>query len=205
MFAYLAGYGDIQFSYLAYTCGALSNVFHATYLLLVQKATDGKMTMVETLQLNSINTLPFLAAVCFFKGEMSDMKDLSHYTNISFLTVFMLTIILGCLLNYSLFLCTSLTSALTTSVVGGIKALAQTVIGLFTFGGVSHKLPTGLGIFISMVGTFGYVFSKFREIRKEKEKIDLRKVMSFSTVDDFSSKNGFNKDGNLNGIHIHSK
>jgi hypothetical protein len=35
-----------------------------------------------------------------------------------------------------------MTSALTTSVVGGIKAMLQTLFGFFTFGGISQNMAT---------------------------------------------------------------
>lgn len=179
----IAGYGDMKFSWLGYGCGILSNIAQSVYLLLVQKATNGKLSTVESLQLNSINTLPFLAVFCILNGELSEMKNYSYYNDLSFITIFFLAISLGCLLNYSLFLCTSLTSALTTSVVGGLKALAQTLLGIFTFGGVSHNIPTVVGISMSVSGGLTYIFAKYRENRK-KHSIDLRKVMSFSTAED---------------------
>ena len=42
----------------------------------------------------------------------------------------------GGILTYSQFLCASVCSALTASLVGVAKSVLQTVIGLFTFGGV---------------------------------------------------------------------
>ena len=47
----------------------------------------------------------------------------------------------GGILTYSQFLCASVCSALTASLVGVAKSVLQTVIGLFTFGGVKfHPL-----------------------------------------------------------------
>lgn len=98
-----------------------------------------------------------------------------------FPVVFFLTISVGMLLNYSLFLCTGLTSALTTSVVGGLKAMVQTMLGLVTFGGVSHNLPTYLGIALNLVGGTGYIAVKYKENNKELHK-SIHKVMSFSSL-----------------------
>lgn len=158
----------------------------------MQRATDGKLSIVESLQLNCINTLPFLVLFCILNGEVQNVIQYPQYSDVSFIVVFCLVIGVGCLLNYSLFLCAALTSALTTSVVGGLKALAQTVLGLFTFGGVSHNLPTFLGIVMSVSGGLSYIYAKHLENMK-KHSFDLRKIMSFSTAEDLKqmkSKNG---------------
>jgi len=198
----------MSFDPVGYACGALSNVAQATYLILVQRATNGKLSSVESLQLNSINTLPFLILLTVLKGEISDMRSYDQFHSVSFYVVFFLAISCGCLLNYSLFLCTMMTSAITTSVVGGIKALTQTIIGIFTFGGVSHNLPTALGISMSVTGGLSYIFAKYRE-SVSKKGVDLRKIMSFSTAEDLKVMKTANK---TNGVvvvdipaHVHQK
>ncbi|KAH3862419.1 putative UDP-sugar transporter DDB_G0278631 [Dreissena polymorpha] len=196
----VAGYGDLKFNMLAYTCGALSNVTQAAYLLLVQRLTKGKLTTVESLQLNSINTLPFLILICVTNGEVVKIRTFEQYHSISFIAVFILAISLGCLLNYSLFLCTSLNSALTTSIVGGIKALAQTLLGVFTFGGVSHNLPTFAGLSMSMLGAVFYLYAKYTE-HKTKHLVDLKKVMTFSAFEELKDDKELNEmEIKINGV-----
>ena len=141
--------------------------------------------------------------MCIAKGEIWEVQSYSQFTETIFIVVFSLAVLLGCLLNYSLFLCTSLTSALTTSVVGGLKALAQTVLGLFTFGGVSHNISTFIGISMSVSGGLSYIFAKYLE-NKQRHTVDLRKIMSFSTSEDLRSL----KNGEANGFantHKHDK
>ena len=203
----ISGYGDLTFNLLGYACGILSNLTQSVYLLLVQRATNGKLSTVESLQLNSINTIPLLIVICIVKGEIWEVKSYDKFTETIFIVVFVLAIFLGCLLNYSLFLCTSLTSALTTSVVGGLKALAQTVLGLFTFGGVSHNIPTYLGISMSVSGGLSYIFAKYLENR-ERHTVDLRKIMSFSTAEDLRVMKNGTANGVANGftdVHRHMK
>lgn len=200
----IASYGDLKFSLYAYTCGALSNLTHSLYLLLVQKVTEKDLTTVETLQLNSFNTLPFLTAYCFLSGEFDKVVQYKQATNTSFIVLFLVTISIGCLLNYSLFLCTSLTSALTTSVVGGVKALMQTVFGMFTFGGISHNMATYTGISVNMSGSIMYIYGKYKE-GKQRASMGgvLHKVISLSTADDF--KNLVNGNVHGNGTVKYSK
>ena len=54
----------------------------------------------------------------------------------NFYSIFLLLLVSGGILTYSQFLCASVCSALTASLVGVAKSVLQTVIGLFTFGGI---------------------------------------------------------------------
>ena len=186
MFVFDAGYGDLSFVWTAYFCGAVSNVTQTLYLLLVQKYATTNQSTVETLHLNSFNTLPILAATALVNGEMTSVWQYSQYNNPMFICVFVLTISMGCLLNYALFLCTGLTSALTTSVVGGLKAMVQTVLGIFTFGGISHNIATYLGLSLNLGGGVMYLVIKFKD--SQLKHTDMKKLISFS-----NKSNGYEK------------
>ncbi|KAK3091597.1 hypothetical protein FSP39_021036 [Pinctada imbricata] len=182
----IAGYGDLKFNWTAYTCGMLSNIFQSLYLLLVQKFSEKDISTVETLQLNSVNTLPFLTLYLIGSGELSHVLDFDKSKSFSFYVIFVLTISMGCVMNYSLFLCTTWTSALTTGVVGGMKATLQTIFGMFTFGGVSHNTATYSGIFMNLGGGIWYIYAKYIENkRKSTQGQTMKKVMSLSTAEDF--------------------
>ena len=164
----------------------LSNIFQSLYLLLVQKFTEKDISTVETLQLNSINTLPFLTVYMVASGELSDVLRYDQSRNLSFYIIFILTVSMGCVMNYSLFLCTNWTSALTTGVVGGLKATLQTIFGLFTFGGVSQNASTYTGIFMNLSGGIWYIYAKFVENKEKKAHGGkMKKVTSLSTAEDF--------------------
>ncbi|XP_071106632.1 uncharacterized protein [Haliotis cracherodii] len=179
----VAGYGDLFFHLNGYLCGISSNFTQAMYLLLVQKYSEKEQSTVETLQLNSFNTLPLLVLACIVNGELATLTQYDQYHQPLFYVVFLVAVASGCLLNYSLFLCTSLTSALTTSVVGGLKAMVQTTLGLFTFGGVSHNIATYTGIAMNLSGGILYIYAKYTE-NKQRISGDLKKVMSFSSSKD---------------------
>ena len=53
-----------------------------------------------------------------------------------FISVFVTLVLSGCILTFSQFLCASVCSAVTASLVGVGKSVLQTIIGFFTFGGV---------------------------------------------------------------------
>lgn len=167
-------------------CGGLSNLSQSLYLLLVQRYCEKDISTVETLQLNSVNTLPFLTMYMFLNGEVFMVTKYSPEQPISFFVIFIFAVSMGCLLNYTLFLCTSLTSALTTSVVGGLKAMVQTLFGLFTFGGISHNLPTYIGISMNLSGGVWYIYEKYAEGQRSGTGSNvMKKITSLSTAEDF--------------------
>lgn len=167
----ITGYGDLSFNLKAYICGIGSNFSQALYLLLVQKRIEEHYSVMETLQLNCFNTLPLLLIAALVNGEITSVAQYPDLADAHFLFIFFMCVTVGMLLNYSLFLCTSLTSALTTSVVGGLKALVQTLIGLFTFGGVSYNLPTFLGISMNLVGGIAYIWARYSENSSKKKNV----------------------------------
>ena len=138
------------------------------YMLLVQKQSDQKLTVIETLQLNSINTLPLLITAACVKGEVLTVHAYPRLTDPWFCFAFFLAISVGMMLNYSLFLCTHLTSALTTSIVGGFKALAQTFLGIFIFGRVSNNWQTVIGCTLNLTGGIGYILVRYLENKGSK-------------------------------------
>ena len=185
----------------AYICGIGSNFTQALYLLLVQKYSERHMSVAETLQLNSYNTLPMLLLVAIVNGEVGHVSTYPQLGEVTFWLVFFLAISVGMVLNYSLFLCTSLTSALTTSMVGGLKALAQTLLGLFTFGGVSHNLATFVGISMNLTGGIAYILARYRETKARTGSLPgMKKIVSFNALDrsvDTKSTTAITSNGHL--------
>ena len=159
----ISGYGDLSFNVFAYTCGVGSVLTQALYLTLIQKMCKQKMSTTETLQLNSINTLPLLIIASVVNKEFVTVARYNNFHSTGFWFCFLLVISLGCLLNYTLFLCTIVNSALTTSVVGTLKTIVQTAVGFFAFGGVSLNPATIIGIIINLSGGIVYTYAKYMQ------------------------------------------
>lgn len=129
---FLAGAGDLSFHLYGYL-DALASVFaQSIYLTYVQKTgVEKHVSALSVLHLNSINCiLPLLVYTIWNKNLIKAI----HYDGLmatSFIITFLLNVSIGCILNYSLFLCTTMNSALTTSVVGVAKGVITTIIGFF--------------------------------------------------------------------------
>ncbi len=75
-----------------------------------------------------------------------------------FLVMFVLAASMGSILNYSIFVCTTVNSALTTAVVGALKNVATTYIGMMVFADYSFSWVNFFGINISIAGSLYYTY-----------------------------------------------
>ncbi|XP_067139970.1 uncharacterized protein [Centruroides vittatus] len=158
-----AGLGDLTFDIWAYFYGVLSVIAQGFYLILVQRSAEKNMATLDILQLNSYNTFPIFILLGLMTEEFTKVLLFLKILDVSFLLCLTAEIGIGFILNYSLFLCTTLNSALTTSLVGIIKSMFQTLIGFMTFGGVKFHYLNAIGLSLNIVGGFIYTYEKYKE------------------------------------------
>lgn len=168
----LPGYGDLAFDLKTYVWGFTSVLFQGVYLVFVQYSAQS-LSVIDTLHINSINTLPILLLLSFSAALQDTFAAMNNfdYTNSAFVVTFSLVICMGCSLNYLLILCTSCNSALTTSITSTLKSILQTVIGMFTFGGISLNVYTISGIIINLTGAVLYSLAKYWEHQEMRKPI----------------------------------
>ncbi|KAK8402801.1 hypothetical protein O3P69_000845 [Scylla paramamosain] len=165
---FVAVLGDLTFDGFAYTMGGLSVLAQGLYLTLVQQCAESQRSTWEILQLNSYNTLAPFIIMSVLVREPENIVKSKYISDIGFHVVFWVLVSMGSVLNYSLFLCTALNSALTTSLVAVAKSVIQTLVGLFVFGGIKfHPLNTA-GIVMNTLGGFMYTYTKYQEKREDK-------------------------------------
>ena len=97
------------------------------------------------------------------------LKHSSQCSEAGFYPTFTLLVISANLLTYSQFLCTSVCSALTTSLVGVGKSVLQTLIGFFTFGGVQFHPLNVMGLALNLVGGAIYSYAKLEETNNKHD------------------------------------
>ncbi|XP_054724083.1 uncharacterized protein LOC129234194 isoform X1 [Uloborus diversus] len=157
----LASIGDLKFDIQAYGYGAISVLVQGLYLTLSEKCLENLSTL-HVLYINSFNTIPFFVIMSFVL-EAQEITIAEKFSDCAFLLCFGIQTCMGALLNYSLFLCTAKNSAVTTSLVGVLKSVLQTLIGLFTFGGVELNVMTIFGLSLNLFGGILYSYSKYIE------------------------------------------
>lgn len=91
-------------------------------------------------------------------GTLSRIYHFEKWNDYTFICMFLLASFMGSILNYSIFLCTTLNSALTTAVVGALKNVAVTYIGMVLFGDYNFSWVNFLGINISIAGSLYYTY-----------------------------------------------
>lgn len=171
----VTGLGDVKFHSWAYFCALSSVAAQAVYLTYVQKTgVESGVSALSVLHLNSINCIPFIFAFTVLTGDLVKAINFPANNNPNFVAAFFIDISLGCVLNYSLFLCATMNSALTTSLVGVVKSVLTTIIGFFTFGGVPVTTLTILGVCLNSIGGILYSYAKYLE---KKSTLDALKSL----------------------------
>lgn len=168
----IAGMSDPTFNAYAYMMGGMSVVLQGLYLTLVQQCGENNLSPIHVLHLHSyISVIPFFI-LTYSTGEISAMWSYRLQGELGFVGIFLLLLVMGLLLNFSLFLCTMLNSALTTSIVGVSKAFLGTIIGFYAFGGIPYHPVNIAGIVLNTIGGFVYTYAKYKEQRKQR-RIDI--------------------------------
>jgi solute carrier family 35 protein len=170
----LVANGDVRFNGAGYALALGSVACQSLYLTLVQRqagnnASSGgtagsgdALTSFGVLFVNSVNCIPLLFVATALDGEAAGA--LAHpavvAVDLIFIAKLLLLLALGVCLNYLLFLCTILNSALTTCIVGAVKAVAVTVLGFFAFGGQPLTTSMAVGVTANTAGAVLYIFAK---------------------------------------------
>ena len=164
--AFVAASNDLAFSAHGYTLIMLNNVFTSGGGVLLKAKLNDVKSGLGTFGLMFYNTLcswPLLLGfvLVFRVDEWRATLAFEHWRDAGFWTLFLASSVLGCALNYSIYYCTRVTSALTVVVVGCTKNVATTYIGFLLSPDYVFSWRNFLGINVSMVGALYYSWLKF--------------------------------------------
>ncbi|XP_073288077.1 UDP-galactose/UDP-glucose transporter 7-like isoform X3 [Primulina huaijiensis] len=141
------------------------------YLVLVEKsgAEDG-LSSVEIMFYNSILSLPFLLFLIITTGEFPNSMSIlfAKSTSLSFFVILLLSLVMSIVLNYTMFLCTIVNSALTTTIVGVLKGVGSTTLGFVLLGGVQVHALNVTGLVINTAGGVWYSCAKYQQKKRNK-------------------------------------
>lgn len=165
----VAAFGDLNFDAHAYSFGVVSVVSNAAYLTTLQKTgMEKNLGAISIAYINSINCMPVMTLVLFINGDISKIAAYPHWNSSAFLLSFFSVVFSGCIFTYSMFLCTTVNSALTTSCVSVLKSAFTTSIGMYTFGGVEPTFYFLLGQVINFTGGVMYTLVKYSNSKSKK-------------------------------------
>ncbi|ESR63446.1 UDP-galactose/UDP-glucose transporter 7 [Citrus sinensis] len=172
----IAALGDFSFDLSGYSMALTSVFFQTMYLVLVEKsgAEDG-LSSVEIMFYNSFLSLPFLVFLIIVTGEFPGSLSLlfSKSNSFSFLVILILSLVMGIILNFTMFLCTIVNSALTTTIVGVLKGVGSTTLGFVVLGGVQVRALNVTGLLINTAGGVWYSYAKYQQKKKKLPKSDV--------------------------------
>ncbi|XP_022132153.1 UDP-galactose/UDP-glucose transporter 7 [Momordica charantia] len=170
----VAALGDFSFDLVGYSMAFTSVFFQTMYLVLVEKsgAEDG-LSSIEIMFYNSFLSLPFLLFLIIGTGEFPDSLSLlfAKSNSFSFLVIFLLSLVMGIVLNFTMFLCTIVNSALTTTIVGVLKGVGSTTLGFVILGGVKVHALNVTGLVINTAGGVWYSYAKYQQKKSKIPKL----------------------------------
>ncbi|XP_068648708.1 UDP-galactose/UDP-glucose transporter 7-like isoform X1 [Aristolochia californica] len=179
----IAALGDFSFDLFGYTMALASVFFQTMYLILVEKlgAEDG-LSSVELMLYNSVLSVPFLLFLIIATGEFPHSLSLlfGKANSLSFLVILILSLVMGIVLNFTMFWCTIVNSALTTTIVGVLKGVGSTTLGFVLLGGVHVHALNVTGLVINTAGGVWYSYAKYQQKKNKPRRIisDAEAVIS---------------------------
>ncbi|KAL3633590.1 UDP-N-acetylglucosamine transporter ugnt1 [Castilleja foliolosa] len=159
--AFIAGARDLTFDSYGYTVVFLSNITTAIYLATIARI--GKSSGLNSFGLMWCNGILCGPVWTLIRGDLEITMNFPYLFSPGFLLVLLLSCILAFFLNYSIFLNTTLNSALTQTICGNLKDLFTITLGWVIFGGLPFDLLNVIGQLLGFFGSGMYAYYKLTE------------------------------------------
>lgn len=165
--ALIAASDDLSFNVEGYTYVMITNTLTALNGVMVKKKLDSlDMGKFGLMFYNSLFMfLPALVGTWAMGDLHRSFVEFNEWSNPMFVLQFTLSCVMGFVLSYSTILCTQHNSALTTTIVGCLKNICVTYLGMFIGGDYVFSWLNCIGINISVVGSLLYTYVTFRRKR----------------------------------------
>ena len=162
--ALVAALGDLSFNMMGYIVIFFNDLFTALNGVIMKRtAEEYRKSKMTVLFLNSfLSAIGVGIIIMFVPGEVEKVQNFAEWGNSSFVFYLVFASLLGSVLNLAIFLCTSTNSALTTTVVGCLKNVLTSYLGMFIGGDYIFSWLSFLGINISIAGSLIYARATFR-------------------------------------------
>nr|GMC53954.1 UDP-sugar transporter sqv-7-like [Ipomoea batatas] len=161
--AFVAGSRDLSFDFYSYAIVFTSNITTAIYLACIARVGESSgLNSFGLMWCNGIICAPVLLIWTACNGDLGVTLEFSYFYTSGFQALMVLSCVMAFLLNYCVYLNTTINSALTQTICGNLKDFFTIGFGWLVFGGLPFDLLNVVGQCMGFLGSGLYAYCKLK-------------------------------------------